>query len=130
MAAFQLGPHTLAVPMSLHAENRRRVVAALRTDPTLPDNAVIAMQGGKEESRHDTDHEHVFRQVCVYVCMCVCVCVCVCVYSLVLQESFFHWAFGVRESDCFGAIDVSSGQSHLFVPRLGIEYAVWMGRYV
>lgn len=55
--------------------------------------------------RHDTDHENLFR-----------------------QESYFHWAFGVEEPDCFGAICVTTGKSILFVPRLGVEYAVWMGK--
>lgn len=36
--------------------------------------------------------------------------------------------FGVREPGCFGAIDVQTGQSTLFVPRLPAEYATWSGR--
>lgn len=44
------------------------------------------------------------------------------------QESFFHWAFGVIESGCYGVIDVDTGKSTLFVPRLPPSYATWMGK--
>lgn len=48
--------------------------------------------------------------------------------SLPPQESFFHWAFGVIESGCYGVIDVDTGKSTLFVPRLPASYATWMGK--
>ena len=57
--------------------------------------------------RHDTDHEPLFR-----------------------QESYFHWLFGVREPDFYGALDVKTGRAMLFIPHLPIEYAIWMGKYV
>ena len=43
------------------------------------------------------------------------------------QESYFMWLFGVMESDFYGAIDVDTAQSILFMPRLPASYAVWMG---
>ena len=58
----------------------------------------------------------------VYICVCVCVCV--------IQESFFHWTFGVEEPDFYGAVEVDSGQAILFPPRLPDAYAVWMGKCV
>lgn len=36
--------------------------------------------------------------------------------------------FGVRDPGCFGTVNVSSGWSTLFVPRLPAEYATWHGR--
>ena len=47
--------------------------------------------------------------------------------NLFRQESFFHWAFGVREPDCFGSVDVDTGRAVVYVPRLPESYAVWMG---
>ena len=63
----------------------------------------------------------------------MCACVPECVHDLhyhfliVTQESYFHWTFGVRESDCYGALEVDTGKVMLFFPRLPPEYAVWMG---
>lgn len=36
--------------------------------------------------------------------------------------------FGVRESDCYGVVNVTNGHATLFVPRLQADYATWMGR--
>lgn len=35
--------------------------------------------------------------------------------------------FGVEAEDHLGVIDVETGRSTLFMPRLPAEYAVWMG---
>ncbi|PWA49496.1 metallopeptidase M24 family protein [Artemisia annua] len=43
-----------------------------------------------------------------------------------LHESYFAYLFGVREPSFYGAIDISTGKSILFAPRLPAEYAVWM----
>lgn len=101
-AHFSLGPGTHPVPMSLHAGNRRRLVERLRGAGAA---GVVLLEGGPTRYEYDTDRELLF-----------------------MQESFFQWAFGVKEPDCFGAIEVGSGRSWLFVPRLPESYAVWMGR--
>ncbi len=92
-----------AISMALHAKNRQRLAAALRADGGAP-GAVVVLQSGETDYRHETDHEKLFR-----------------------QESFFAWAFGVKEPDCFGSVAVDSGRSTLFVPRLPASYAVVMG---
>ena len=43
------------------------------------------------------------------------------------QESYFHWCFGVLEPDYFGAVDVVSGRSVLYIPKLDEDYAIIMG---
>ena len=44
------------------------------------------------------------------------------------QESNFHWTFGVEESDFYGAINVKTSKSILFIPRLHPDYAIWDGK--
>ena len=92
-----------AFDAELYRENRARLVAALRA-AGAPAAGVVLLAGGEAETRHATDHEPLFR-----------------------QESFFHWAFGVREPDCAGALDLGSGAATLFIPRLPESYAVVMG---
>lgn len=105
MAAFQMGPNTLAIPMSMFKDNRNRVVEELRKLGTLDDSAYVLLQGGSDISLYDTDVDYVFR-----------------------QESYFQYCFGVKEPGCYGAIHVNSGHTTLFVPCLPSEYCVWMGR--
>lgn len=103
---FNLGLHTLDVPLSLHSETRQKLLNNLRASLLKSDipSPFVVVQGGKSEYRHDTDHEILFR-----------------------QESYFQYLFGVKEPDCFGAIDLEKGTSILFVPKLPPEYAIWMG---
>ncbi|XP_063293730.1 xaa-Pro dipeptidase [Pelobates fuscus] len=101
---FWLGNETLKVPAALFALNRSRLCERLRKNPDVPKGAIVLLQGGAQTQRYCTDTDILFR-----------------------QESFFHWTFGVTESDCYGAIDVDSGKSILFVPKLPESYAVWMG---
>lgn len=102
---YQLGDKALKVSMSLFAANRQHLLKRLRALPNLPKSSIVVLEGGKSATRHDTDHEDVFR-----------------------QESYFHWTFGVTEPDFYGAIEVDSGNSILFAPLLPEAYAVWMGK--
>ncbi|XP_072373863.1 xaa-Pro dipeptidase isoform X4 [Scyliorhinus torazame] len=102
--SFCLGNETLRVPMALFALNRRRLCEQLRMNTQVPKKAVVVLQGGDQLQRNCTDTDIVFR-----------------------QESYFHWTFGVTEADCYGAVEVATGKSLLFVPKLPESYAVWMG---
>jgi Xaa-Pro dipeptidase len=103
MASYQLGPDTFRVPMELHRVNREKLLRMFKADSK--NGEVIILKGGESQNRHETDHEELFR-----------------------QESYFHYLFGVKEPDCWGAIDVASGRAFLFIPRLPEAYAVWMGK--
>ncbi|XP_033095697.1 xaa-Pro dipeptidase-like isoform X1 [Anneissia japonica] len=99
--SFCLG--SLNVSVTLHDTNRKRLCKSL-TEKGVGAGAIIVLQGGEETNRYCTDTALVFR-----------------------QESYFHWTFGVLESGFYGAIDVDSGKSILFCPKLPEEYAIWMG---
>ncbi|VDQ15033.1 unnamed protein product [Trichobilharzia regenti] len=43
------------------------------------------------------------------------------------KESFFHWAFGGLEPDCYGTVEVASGRSALFIPRISEQNAIYYG---
>uniref|UniRef100_A0ABI7X4D1 Xaa-Pro dipeptidase n=1 Tax=Felis catus TaxID=9685 RepID=A0ABI7X4D1_FELCA len=103
--SFWLGNETLKVPLALFALNRRRLCERLRKNPAVQAGSVVLLQGGEETQRYCTDTGVLFR-----------------------QESFFHWAFGVTDPGCYGTIDVGTGKSTLFVPRLPASYATWMGK--
>ena len=96
---FSRGSHTLQVPLALHVENREKFVTALKFD----EGTVVVFRGGMERCRDDSDHEEVHR-----------------------QESYFHYLFGVKEPDWYGAVD-SLGNAMLFAPVLPESSAVWMG---
>lgn len=104
-AFFSMGKDTLKVPMALFRLNRKRLCDKLRSTSGVPaGDAFMVLQGGEQETLYDSDREPVFR-----------------------QESYFHWTFGVTEADCFGALDVWTGKSTLFIPKLPASYGVWMG---
>ncbi|KAL6974517.1 Xaa-Pro dipeptidase [Sarracenia purpurea var. burkii] len=103
-------PSSLSPPqisMELHGINRGKLINSLRDHLTVssrPLQGFVFLQGGEEQTRHCTDHVELFR-----------------------QESYFAYLFGVREPGFFGAIDIATGESILFAPRLPAEYAVWLG---
>ncbi|XP_067651229.1 xaa-Pro dipeptidase-like isoform X1 [Haliotis asinina] len=102
---FCRGTHTLSVPMELFRENCRRLSEQLRQNKDVPDGAIVLLQGGESTTRYCSDNEPIFR-----------------------QESYFHWAFGVEEPDFYGAVEVATGRTILFAPKLPASYGVWMGK--
>nr|XP_040136089.1 xaa-Pro dipeptidase isoform X3 [Ictidomys tridecemlineatus] len=103
--SFSLGNETLKVPLALFALNRRRLCERLKKNAAVEPGSAVLLQGGEETQRYCTDTGVIFR-----------------------QESFFHWTFGVLEPGCYGVINVDTGKSTLFVPRLPASYATWMGK--
>ena len=101
---FQLSEKTFKVPVDLFIENRQRLIEDLKTK--VPQNSAVLLQGGIEKNRYNTDAADLpFR-----------------------QESYFFWTFGVNESEFYGIIDVSTGKTTLFAPRLDPSYAIWDGK--
>ncbi|CAB79707.1 putative protein, fragment, partial [Arabidopsis thaliana] len=95
------------IPMELHAGNRKKLLESIRRQLSSSNRSLdgfVLLQGGEEKNRYCTDHTELFR-----------------------QESYFAYLFGVREPDFYGAIDIGSGKSILFIPRLPDDYAVWLG---
>ncbi|CAH9122014.1 unnamed protein product [Cuscuta epithymum] len=95
------------VRMELHSVNREKLLNSLRANLSSfsrPSQGFVFLQGGEDQSRYCTDHDELFR-----------------------QESYFAYLFGVKEPGFYGAIDVASGESMLFAPRLPDSYAVWLG---
>jgi len=101
---FQLGVgKTLAIPMDVHASSRRKLVELLRSKYATA-SGVVLLKGGDEQSTYDTDGEPLFR-----------------------QDSWFNYLFGVKEPGVIGAIDIATGRSTLFIPKLPDEYRIWCG---
>jgi len=102
-----MGLDTLKVPVQLFAENRKKICEKLRSNSSVPAGSIILLQGGSDSQRCEGDSADV--------------------PSVFRQESYFHWAFGVLEPDFFGALDVRTGRSILYQPRLSESYAIIMG---
>jgi Xaa-Pro dipeptidase len=91
------------VNIEMFKENRQRVVNAMNALGIVEGFAIL--QGGIDLNIYDTDVESLFR-----------------------QESSFTYLFGVNEPGFYGGLNLSSGESFLFMPRLDPSYAVWMGK--
>ncbi|EFJ17439.1 hypothetical protein SELMODRAFT_114689 [Selaginella moellendorffii] len=100
-------PPSFSMLREMHVHNRKKLQNAMAEKLESIGQrlaGVVLLQGGEERYRDCTDHLELFR-----------------------QESFFAYLFGVREPGFYAAIDIATGQSILFVPRLDPDYAVWLG---
>eukprot|EP00571_Detonula_confervacea_P014720 CAMPEP_0172298526 /NCGR_PEP_ID=MMETSP1058-20130122/1142_1 /TAXON_ID=83371 /ORGANISM="Detonula confervacea, Strain CCMP 353" /LENGTH=524 /DNA_ID=CAMNT_0013007803 /DNA_START=424 /DNA_END=1998 /DNA_ORIENTATION=- len=90
--------------MALYEVNRARVVQAMLEENSST-KGLILLEGGKQTTRYDTDHEPVFR-----------------------QESYFHYLFGASQySDCYGVLSLPDGEATLFVPTWGVDTETMCG---
>jgi len=104
---FSMGGDTAHIPMELFSLNRKRLVQKLSENSNISKGSVVLLQGGGDQGRCEGDSSDVgpvFR-----------------------QESYFHWTFGVLEPDFYGAVDLTTGRSVLYQPRLPEDYAIIMG---
>ena len=62
-SCFQLGTHTLSVPVSLHATNRKRLCDLLKKVKGVPSGAIVLLQGGEQKQQYCSDRDILFRQV-------------------------------------------------------------------
>jgi len=101
---LSMGKETYKVSVKdLFGKNREKLVNELRK--AGHGSSVVYLQGGPSETRFDSDHEPLFR-----------------------QESYFLYMTGVKEPDCSVCVDVISGETTLFIPKLPSSYATIMGR--
>lgn len=64
----------------------------------------------------------------IFSFVCLSFFILLMIFVFCFQESYFNWAFGVQAPDYMGAIEVSTGRSILFMPRLPPDYSIWMGK--
>lgn len=132
---YKLGDNCPAISMNLHSLNRTRLCQRLQdvwaagVAPTQAVNGVyVLLQGGSLSFQGGSDVEYVFRQV--IICLdhnCVLLNILPILTFYFVKESYFHWAFGGQEPYWYGAIEVATQRSILFVPHVSDDEAAFMG---
>jgi Xaa-Pro dipeptidase len=70
-------------------------------------SGIIFIYSGDSSCLYDTDAEVLFK-----------------------PDSWFSYLFGTRESEFYGAVEISTGKATLFIPKLPEEYKVWCGSVI
>jgi len=97
--------HTYRAPISMHQEIRNKVISLMKqTIKTYANHTWILLKGGTQETEYASDNDVLFR-----------------------QESYFSYLFGVKEPDLWGAINIGTSESYLFIPSYDDDYAIWSG---
>ncbi|EGG14066.1 peptidase D [Cavenderia fasciculata] len=116
---YWLGNNTLKVDLSLHRDNRERLVESiLSNEKDIQPNSFVLFQGGKSKCYYETD-----RGKKTLTCSRK--------IQNEINEKMFFWAFGSDMPDCYGTISLNADKkavSTLFIPRLPAEYATWLGQ--
>ncbi|KAI9296287.1 hypothetical protein K502DRAFT_323862 [Neoconidiobolus thromboides FSU 785] len=85
-------------------QNVEKVVSYLKTLTKVEDNDILYLQGDIASCRHDTDMDEVFR-----------------------QESNFFYLTGVDQPGYHVIVELSSGKSILFAPKIHDDEIMWIG---
>ena len=98
------GPEARAYARSvdLHTKIRTAFLARLKA-AGCQENSLVVLQGASEATLLDTDTDVAF-----------------------VQDSYFHYLFGVEEGGCLAAISVDTGKVYLFLPKLDENLGIWM----
>lgn len=92
------------VDKTLHKENRERLLKNYKAAfPDTPANSIILLKGDITHNIHDNDME-----------------------MLPNQEASFWYLFGVEDCDCYGVLELDTGKTTLFCPKLPDAYSLWM----
>jgi len=87
------------LPNSLFKENREKVLKMIKTSITdVPKDSIIIMKGKEDVSIDSTDVNYES-----------------------IQESNFYYLFGVQEMRFVGCIEIDTGTTTLFAPKVPLE---------
>ena len=99
--------------MTMYQEIRSNVIDRLEKEAGKK-HGICILEGGKQTTRYEAG---MISKGCSLVDTDI----------LFRQDSKFHYLFGVKEPDFYGAIETDTKKAILFIPHLPESFAVWMG---